>query len=186
MSVWLSQRVAREHQGEEAVEEDEVVQAAEVAEGRRLKEPSCLFTTCPRRLPQMTSMKPLVSTAQSLTLTTLADDWPSSHLQALRRRTQPSRRWRGRRCAAGPSSATLPSPGRQPVAAAAVVVVDVEVDVVVVAGEVPGEAAGEEEGACPYLWVEALGQIRRCPLTELLLSDGRKFISHFTIAICIP
>ena len=66
------------------------------------------------------------------------------------------------------------------------VVADVEVDVVVVAGEVPGEAVGEEEGACPYLWVEALGQIRRCPLTELLLSDGRKFISHFTIAICIP
>ena len=53
--------------------------------------------------------------------------------------------------------------------------------------EVDTMVVGEEEGACPFRQeVEALGQIRRCPLTELLLSDGRKFISHFTIAICIP
>merc|ERR1740123_619374 len=110
MLAWLSQRVAREPQGEEGVEEDEVVLAVEVAGDRRLKEPSCLYTTCPRRLPQMTSMRLSESTAQSQTPTTLAEDLRSSHLQALRRRTQPLSRWRGRRCAAGPSSATLPSP----------------------------------------------------------------------------
>ena len=80
----------------------------------------------------------------------------------------------------------LPSPGRVAVAVAAVVVADVEVDVVAVAEEVLEVAAGEVEGESPYqLEVEALGPIRRCPLTEMLLTDGRKFISHFTLAICI-
>ena len=186
MLAWLNQRVAREHQGEEAVEGDEAVLAAEVDAGRKLREPSCLFTTCPRTLPQMTSMRPLESMAQSQTPTTLEEDLRSSHLQALQRRTQPSRQWRGRRCAAGPSSATLPSLGRVVVVVVAVVVADVEVDVVAVAGEVPEVVVGEEEGACPFRQeVEALGPIRRCPLTEMLLTDGRKFISHFTFAICI-
>ena len=72
------------------------------------------------------------------------------------------------------------------VAVAAVVVADVEVDVVVVAEEVLEVAAGEVEGESPYrLEVEALEPTRRCPLTELFQPDERKFISHFTIAICI-
>merc|ERR1712228_1099730 len=108
-------------------------------------EPNCLYTMCQKTLPLTTSTRPLESMAPSQTPITLAEDSPSLHLQALLRRTLQLRRWRVRRCAAEPSSATWPSPGR---------VVGAEVAVVAEVEEVLGVAAEGVEEECPYLQVE--------------------------------
>merc|ERR1719476_923930 len=101
--------------------------------------------------------------AQSQTLTTQAEVSPSSHSQLRQRLTRRLRRWKDRRCAAGPSSAMWQSPGRVVVAVAVV-----EVAVVVVDVEEPGEEEGVAGAACPYLRVvEAREPTKRCPLTDM-------------------